>query len=141
MMLEPANAKNSSGLREHALVVRPSMGERLHHFANAPFGRRRVRADYAANAAHRVSLLSRFALGSLWRFALGFAPRCAVGLTPHGARVAQYIRRKAPLFPPEAAPNSSPRATSSTTQLHALARSPRRSIDGGREPTLRIRAR
>ena len=51
---QPANAKNNSRLREHAPVVRTSMGERLHHVANAPFGRLRVRANYTANAAHRI---------------------------------------------------------------------------------------
>ena len=113
---QAANAKNDAGLREHVLVVRPSMGERLHHVANAPFGRRRARANYAANAAHSI-------------FSSG----------PIGPRLGSSIhRRKALPFPPEVAPNSSrerlPRNPASGSRA-AL----RRSIDGGREPTLRTR--
>src|ERR1700674_1465521 len=102
---QPAHTKDRSGACEHSFVVRPTMDERVHHFADAPLGERAVCTDYATNAAHRV--ISPVAL----RAGVPFALRAGAPFVLRaGVRAALRSRRspighKAPLFQPEAAPS------------------------------------
>src|ERR1700719_1104426 len=121
---EPARTKNHSGAGKHSFVVRPTMDERVHHFADAPLSQRAVCADYATNAAHRV--ISPVAL------------RAAVHVAHRSGR--STIQRKAPLFRPEAAP-SQVRAPHPNSPASCARASRHHSIDAKHEPALRIGAR